>query len=235
MPVHPGTDGNSPDAITVIVAVRNGEKFIADALSSIRLQTKQVSEVLVIDGNSTDRSAQIATAWGARVIQQKGRGLYDAWNEGLNQASGGIIAFLDSDDLWAPQSVELRFGVLHGDVGIAYGRVRHAFLQNVDVTELSWPRAAMAKDHLVAIPGTTLVRRWVFDLVGMFDTSMEIAADTDWLARALEVGIVFSSVDETVLVKRLHDNNLTRNGKQAKRELLQALRKKIAGKGKVSR
>jgi len=211
------------------MAVRNGEPFLAAALASIAQQSASPLEVLVVDGNSVDRSREIAVQSGATVLSQSGIGLADAWNSGLSSARGDLIAFLDSDDEWTPNSLAARHtDLLQNDADIVCGRVRHIDI-SLDTPSYSPLRRAMLVDHMVAIPGTMLVRRQVFDRVGSFHTEFKIAADTDWLARAIAAKVKISAVDEIVLLKRLHKNNLTRNGKTARSELLTAMRRKIAG------
>lgn len=210
------------------MAVKNGEPFVANALASITHQTVPPLEVLVIDGNSVDQTREIALRGGASVLSQNGSGLADAWNHGISLAKGDLIAFLDSDDEWTPNSLAARYtDLLQSDADITCGRVQHITI-SPDMQRHPPVRRAMLVSHMVAIPGTMLVRRHVFDEVGGFDTSFAIAADADWLARAIAAKIKISEVNETVLLKRLHKNNLTRDGEKTRSELLIAMRRKIA-------
>jgi glycosyltransferase involved in cell wall biosynthesis len=99
----------SAPLVSVIMAVRNGARFIAAALRSVLDQDYPSIEVIVVDGRSTDASRAIAGAIpGVRILVQGGSGLSDAWNCGIEQASGDLVAFLDSDDLWRPRQLGAR-------------------------------------------------------------------------------------------------------------------------------
>ena len=93
--------------VSIVMAVKDGERFIAQGLDSIRAQTYERHETLVVDGASQDRSVEIAQRYSqVRVIPQTGTGFSGAWNEGIEAARGDLIAILDSDDVWEPRKLE---------------------------------------------------------------------------------------------------------------------------------
>lgn len=214
--------------VSAIVAVKDGAAHLADALESVRRQEGSSIDLVVVDGRSRDGSREIAVRAGARVIDQAGDGLGDAWNAGLEAATGRYITFLDSDDLWTAGSVRRRLDALEASdaADVSYGAVRH-FAESVD-PDVALPRAAMDLDHVAPIPGTMLVRREIFARVGRFDVGLALAGDADWIARAISLGTRFVTIPDVVLLKRLHGSNLTRRVSTVKGELLTALRRKIA-------
>lgn len=87
--------------VAVVIAVFNGEDFLAEALESVRAQTRPVDEVIVVDDGSTDRSAEIARGVpGVVVVQQENGGPAAARNRGIALARSDYLAMLDADDLW---------------------------------------------------------------------------------------------------------------------------------------
>ena len=91
-----------PPRLSAILVVKNGAPYFRAALESVRAQTVPPYEIIVVDGRATDDSPEVARALGARVLVQPDDGLPNARNLGIAHSSGDYLAFLDSDDLWAP-------------------------------------------------------------------------------------------------------------------------------------
>jgi len=111
--------------VSVIVPVYNVEKYIEETIHSVLAQTFTDFELLIIDDESKDHSIEICKTFTdprIKIIHQKNRGLAGARNTGIRHAQGEYLAFLDSDDLWRSQKLELH--VQHLDtnpsVGISY-------------------------------------------------------------------------------------------------------------------
>ncbi|HEX8070574.1 MAG TPA: glycosyltransferase [Pyrinomonadaceae bacterium] len=101
-----------PAPITVIIPAFNAAAFIAEAVAQVRAQTLPVAELLVVDDGSTDRTAELAAAAGARVICQANAGPSAARNAGLRAATQPWVAFLDADDLWRADKLERQWAAL---------------------------------------------------------------------------------------------------------------------------
>ena len=98
--------------VSVVMAVRDGERYLAEALASVDAQTVAPLEVLLVDGGSRDATRAIAEGHGARVLEQEGDTLADAFNTGIRAARGDAIAFLSHDDVWLPRKLELQRAAL---------------------------------------------------------------------------------------------------------------------------
>jgi glycosyltransferase involved in cell wall biosynthesis len=197
---------------SVIIPVRNGERFVAEAIESALRQLAAGDEVFVIDDASTDATLEIvARLQDSRIniLAGSGRGVSSARNIGLAAAKGEFIAFLDHDDLWPPQRHEKLLGVLQGDVAIdcAVGRVQ--LLMESDAILI--PRLAAMEGRLTPTLSlcTALFRRRILDQVGFFDEEMRFCEDSDYLLRLNERNyrVVLSDVD--ALIYRRHGNNAT--------------------------
>ena len=94
--------------ITIVIATYNAEKTLKQALDSIRYQTYKNVECIVFDGGSTDRTIEIVKEYDDVVtkwISEKDNGIYDAFNKGINLATGDYICFLGSDDCYCDYEV----------------------------------------------------------------------------------------------------------------------------------
>lgn len=219
--------------VTVIVPVKNGARFLAQALGDVVAQTYDRWEVIVVDGRSTDGSPAIARSFpGVQVIKQPGDGLPDAWNRGLAAASGELIAFLDSDDRWAPTKLAAQTRVLSREPQIAYVLTRMRFFLEPGKPYPPGFRPEILKgDHVAQMPSALLARRSVFETIGTFRTEYPAAVDIDWFARLKDSALAGSVIPEVLVWKRVHDANASSSDMVARnlnRELLSLLRRSVA-------
>ena len=205
------TGEHVPDnSISTVMAVRDGERYLAAALDSILDQSTPPTELIVVDDGSIDATPAILATYGDAInlIQQPATGQASAINAGIAAANGTFLAFLDADDLWEPGALAcLRERLLRPDApDAAFGRI----VQFVS-PELG-PEAA-ADFHFD--PGPTasklfqamLIRRAAFTQVGPMDTTLVSAANIDWISRARGQGLRFATVDDVVARRRLHRTN----------------------------
>jgi glycosyltransferase involved in cell wall biosynthesis len=114
--------------VSVIVAAYNAASDLPATLESVRRQTLENFEVLIVDDGSSDTTAAIAEGFAARdsrfrVIRQENAGVGGARNTGIRQARGEFIAPLDSDDLWEPEKLAKQVEVMERsgpEVGLVY-------------------------------------------------------------------------------------------------------------------
>lgn len=85
--------------VSVIIPAFNEEEYLAKTLESIKSQTVSPDEVIIVDNNSTDRTAEIAQSFGFKVIREKEQGLTHARNAGFNAATGDVFLRTDSDTI----------------------------------------------------------------------------------------------------------------------------------------
>ncbi len=107
----------SSDLVSVIMPAYNAEKYISEAIESVIQQTYTSWELIVVDDGSTDNTAAIIKEYAAkdnriRYLQQSHQQQAKARNNGLSHASGELIAFLDADDIWAPDKLATQVEVM---------------------------------------------------------------------------------------------------------------------------
>jgi glycosyltransferase involved in cell wall biosynthesis len=215
--------------VSVVMAVKNGERFLAAGLDSVAAQSYRNFEIVVVDGHSTDRSAAIAAAYPqARFITQDGAGLSAAWNTGVRAARGELIAFLDHDDLWAPHKLDAQVAHLlaHPEAQYVVAQVRF-FLEPGCAVPPGFKPELFGQDLMGRIPGTLMARRALFAQLGDFNEGLKIAGDVEWFVRAKDRGVAMGYVPEVLLHKRIHEANLAADALANSRELLSLLRESI--------
>jgi len=213
--------------VSVIVPAYQAERFLGQALDSALAQEGVPVEVIVVDDGSTDRTAEIATRPGVRLVQQHNRGIAAARNAGLALATGEFVAILDADDLWPTDRLLHQVGYLrtHPECGIVMG-LTEIFLNPGDKRPKHWPHVLEGQ----TIPhhaSSVLARRKVFEMVGGFDESLRLCEDIDWLARAKDAGVRAGSIDRLALRYRIHATNTTSDTRGIQTNLLRVLRASI--------
>ena len=217
--------------VSVIIPVYNGERFLAQALDSVCAQGYSPLEVIVVDDGSTDQTAKVVNGFKDKVVyffQQNG-GPAAARNRGIATAHGEFIAFLDADDLWAPNKIERQVDYLlqHPETGCVFTHQR--IIIEPGMERPLWLRKEFLQtDHTGYIPSSLIVRRHVFEQLGDFDPSYRVAEDCDWFFRAKEAGITMAVLPETLLYKRIHGSNLTGQIKMNQIKLIHAVKSSLA-------
>jgi len=191
--LHSRNSANEP-LVTVILAVFNGEKYVADAISSVANQTYPNIELIVIDGSSQDSTVDILRAHAEHIaywVSEPDSGIYDAWNKGLAVANGEWIAFLGCDDLYYPTAIKdyVEYIALHKneDLDFVSSRIElvSSDLQPIKVVGERWTWEVFRKNMSVAHPGALHSRKF-FTKYGMFDSRYRMAGDYEVLLRARE-------------------------------------------------
>jgi glycosyltransferase involved in cell wall biosynthesis len=114
---------------SVVIPLYQTERYIAEAIGSVLVQTYADFEVVVVDDGSKDRGPEIARGFSdprVRVITQANRGLAGARNTGIRESTGRLVALLDADDRWHPEKLA-RHAALHEakpDVGLSFSASR---------------------------------------------------------------------------------------------------------------
>lgn len=218
--------------ISVIVPVLNAQAYVGEALDSILAQQIPALELLVVDGGSTDGSCEVvARVAGVQSIRQQQPGLAAARNEGLAQAGGDFVAFLDADDCWAPGKLALQMAFL-AEHPSAMGVVGHFVrFAGGDPLPPGYRAEQMGRAEPGFTPGALLARRSAFVEAGNFDPALQIGCDSDWFLRARDLGLEIALLPQVVLHKRIHAANLSRHVARYRQELLAVTRQSLQRRG----
>ena len=185
----------SGETISVVIPLYNRRQEVLRALASVLRQSRAADEIVVVDDDSKDGSAEAVEALGERRIRlvrhPQNRGASAARNTGIAAAQGDWIALLDSDDEWAPRKLELQSAALAG-ASLPAGATGYVIRDYRTGEERAFiPRADDATlDSLVwgcplGIGSTLLARRAIFAEVGLLDPELPRLEDWEWLMRYL--------------------------------------------------
>jgi glycosyltransferase involved in cell wall biosynthesis len=214
--------------ISVIVPVYNGERYLAEAVASVRRQDQPAHEIIVVDDGSTDGTAGLIRSLGAdlRAIHQPNAGPAAARNRGLGAAKGELIAFLDADDWWPDASLSRRVACLlrHPDLIGVIGATQVMLVADGDPA--GSPRPWGAPQPTLNLGGA-LIRREAFARVGAFDEAQAYAEDAEWLLRAREAGLRFGLQGAVALMARRHAGNMTNQIQPSTSFLARALHRSL--------
>lgn len=198
--------------VSVVLPVRDGERYLAEALDSVLGQVPAPCEVVVVDDGSKDRSVAIAEAADGpvRVIRTPPRGVWPATNRGIADVSAPLLAFIDADDRWTPGRLAEQVAVLDADpqMDAVGGQVASFYSPDLSTEERHRRRATEALlDGFVM--GAIVFRRAAFEQVGPFDEEQRLGGLIDWWARAQDVGLRVHHLDRVTLERRIHAANTT--------------------------
>jgi glycosyltransferase involved in cell wall biosynthesis len=212
--------------ISVIIPVWNGARYLGGAIASVLAQTLPCSEILVVDDASDDGSAEIAARFGAsvRVISRAVRGGPAAVrNTGIRAAQGGVLAFLDADDLWLPDKLEWQAAALSAGAEYAVGWM--TTFADPDLAD-----GAAFKSRSMLYPTSIALTRGCLQKVGLLDESPAIVEWADWIDRARHLGVPGMESQRVCVRRRVHDSNWTLSRSRVTSSALSFARAAIARK-----
>ncbi len=220
-------DEPSSPRCSVVIAAHNSASTVAATIASVRLQTLEDWELVVVDDGSSDRTAEIVEAIRdarIRLVRQPNRGPSAARNAGLRLARGRLVSTLDSDDLWMPDYLENMAGLLdrNPDAGVAYtdawalddatGRIRKTSAMRYQRPPVPPPTSPAA--FLAALLASNFVynsvtmRREVVEAVGGYDERFWAAEDWELWLRIASKGFRFVRADDLLAIYRHREGSL---------------------------
>lgn len=179
--------------ISIITVVFNNVDFIEDAIRSVLFQVYPSVELIIIDGGSTDGTLGIINKFKAEIdmlISEPDGGLYDAMNKGVSIATGDVIGFLHSDDIYADtdilSSVANTF-IANSSIDAVYGDLKYVARNDVGKIIRYWESCdfnlELVKKGWMPPHPTLFVQRKVFETLIGFDTSYSISSDYEFIIR----------------------------------------------------
>jgi glycosyltransferase involved in cell wall biosynthesis len=222
------TEPSADPPVAVVIAVRDSERYVAEAIDSVLAQTVPPAEIVVVDDGSEDGTPAILARYGAAisVLRQAPSGQFAAVNRGIAASKSPLLAFLDADDLFTPSSIEVRLRRL-----VAADRPDAVFGRTEQFVspELTAELAARIKFDAGPMHGelfqTMLIRRVAFESVGPVEERLSTSSNIDWISRARARGIRSVEIDDVVARRRLHATNMGITHSSEKRDnLLEVIR-----------
>ncbi|MEW6303177.1 MAG: glycosyltransferase family 2 protein [Verrucomicrobiota bacterium] len=208
-----------PPRISIITPSFNQADYLEETILSVLNQRYPNLEYIIIDGGSSDGSAKIIEKYAPRLahwVSERDQGQAHAINKGLRKATGGIVAYLNSDDVYLPgalSAVAAAFQKHPGRNWVAGGWI--LFGTGIEMEPSSWlprlPRDAASclyLDYCAAQPGH-FWRRLMFEKHGLFDETCRYCFDHDFYARLMLAGERCMPLDVQVAGYRFHGQSKT--------------------------
>ena len=206
--------------ISIITVVRNAVATIRDTIRSVASQNYEDIEHIIIDGASTDGTLDIIGKYHdrlARVISEPDRGIYDAMNKGFQVATGDFLGLLNSDDIYADESVVSRVAsvVKEHSVEAVYGDLVYVSPNNLKRILRHYDSSCfnsdmIARGYMPAHP-TLFLSNHIFKKYGYFKIDYAIAADFEFVARIFGKGDVPYYYLPEVMIKMRQGGVSTKN------------------------
>ncbi len=223
--------------VSVIVPVYNGARFLSEAVESVFCQKYNPLEIIIVDDGSTDDTAKVAMSMGEdiRYIYQRNGGPASARNTGLRMVCGEIIGFLDADDLWPANKLDVQLTRLieNPALDIVMGRIQYIKMPGAPHITIQFEGPGNTLTHILL--GSGLFKKSVFDKVGMFDELLLHTEDHDWFLRARELDVSITILKEVTLYYRMHTQNMSHNEDLGKQYMFKTLKKSLDRRRKQGR
>jgi glycosyltransferase involved in cell wall biosynthesis len=227
-----------------VMAVHNGERFLAEAIESILCQSFRDFEFLIIDDGSVDNSRTILDAYAAqdfriRLTSQPNRGLTPSLNIALQAAKGEFVARFDADDVSLPKRLEQQLFALQADPNLVLvgsevelisdeGHYLGARGHATDHREIR-KRLLLGDGGALTHPAVMMRQSCVRAISG-YDESFPVGQDLDLFLRLSEIGMV-RNLPDTLLLRRQHSSSInnTRSNlwMQMKRQAIEKTIKRV--------
>jgi len=177
--------------VSVIIPTYNRGWILKEAIDSVLAQDFRDFELIVVDDGSTDNTRQILDSYhqDLMVVRQPNRGVSAARNRGIAAAGGGLIAFLDSDDLWLPRKLSNQVVFFNSNPEAVINQTEEIWIRNgvrVNPKTRHHKPSGMIFEPSLALclvsPSAVMIKRSLFDEVGLFDEDLPACEDYDlWL------------------------------------------------------
>ena len=204
--------------VSVIIPVFNGDRFLNQAIESVLNQTYKNFEIIVIDDGSNDNSADIAKSYDNVIYKyQEHGGVSSARNNALSRVKGDFIAFLDADDFYPKDKLEIQVNHLKDNentdccIGHVYNFIEPGYYISTKIFD------HFANKEKIALP-SLVAKKHVFDQVGNFNINYIASEDFEWYTRAKELKIQIDILPDLLLNRRIHDTNLSITQKKGTHE-----------------
>jgi glycosyltransferase involved in cell wall biosynthesis len=223
------TISESIPLVSVIIPAFNCDRFINEAVESVRQQNYEPIEIIVIDDGSTDGTEACVKRLGKDIsyIYQSNRGPAAARNTGIGMARGDLISFLDADDYWPANRLNVQLARMkrEPELEVVLGRIRctGALTETDRKIRFEGPDNTMISICL----GSGVFRKSVFDKVGLFDESLRHYEDHDWFLRAREKRVSMIILKDITLHNRRNEYSMSRRKSKDDPTMIQILKKSL--------
>jgi glycosyltransferase involved in cell wall biosynthesis len=176
--------------VSIITPTRNAARFIEENILSIKAQTYDHVEHIVVDGCSTDGTLDIIKRYkNIKLLQEPDKGMYDAINKGIKLSNGEIISYLNNDDLYFPDTVRTAVDnfLSFPRIELIYGNCcfideKGKLLFKYRYLPFNWNNFLRRRESPIC-QASAFWRKKIHDKYGYFDPSFKLSGDYDFFMR----------------------------------------------------
>ena len=205
--------------VSVVIPTYNRAWVIKEAVDSVLAQDYKDFELIIVDDGSTDNTSDVLASYGedVRVLFQENKGVSAARNRGVAEASGQLVAFLDSDDLWLPKKLSMQVEFFNKTPDALICQTEEVWIRNgirVNPKKRHKKPSGMIFEPSLALclvsPSAVMIRRDVLDREGGFDETLPACEDYDlWLRLSSRFPVYL--IEIPLIIKRGgHDDQLSK-------------------------
>ena len=204
---------NKNPKISVIIPVYNGERYIKEAIDSVLNQTYENYEIIVINDGSTDNTIKILKNYVNKIRwkNQENKGVVSAKNSGIKIAKGEYFAYLDADDVFLPDKLELQIKKLNENPKLGLVFCEYYYMdKNGKIIKLIKPtkKIKLIQDNFIPTSGV-ICKKSCLEKIGIFE--YDVGSDYDWdLWLRISEQFPISYVNKPLLKYRIHSSNISR-------------------------
>lgn len=224
LPMHSTID---KPKVSVVIPVRNGARYVRQAIRSIQKQTLSDLECIVVDDGSTDRTPEVVERMvreddRLRMIRLDPSGIAIASNAGTEAARAPVIARMDGDDIAHPKRLEQQLSVLEGHPDLSFLGALERRRLNFQLLWPRWPANTADPDAELTrltfedfaqethfIHPTLVFRTKAIERLGGYDDTFHYGEDSDLYLRATAAGEPFARLETRLLLYRYHTGQAT--------------------------
>ncbi|MFC1798627.1 glycosyltransferase family 2 protein [Thermodesulfobacteriota bacterium] len=196
--------------VSVIIPTYNRGWSVKAAIDSVLAQDYHNIELIVVDDGSTDNTRNVLEVYQSSliVIRQQNRGVSAARNSGIAASKGSFISFLDSDDLWLPEKLSRQIEFFKAHPKALICQTEEIWIRNdvrVNPKKRHKKPSGMIFEKSLALclvsPSAVMIRKSLFDIIGLFDESLPACEDYDlWLRTSARFPVYL--IDKPLIIKK---------------------------------
>ena len=196
--------------ISIITISYNSEKTIEKTLKSVLMQSYRPLEYVLVDGGSKDSTVELIEKYiplfsekgiAINFISEPDNGISDAFNKGIQRATGEIVGIINSDDMLELNILEEIIACFEDDIGVVCGDCMWVdAVKNTKYIRKSKMNLNRLKYDMVLMHPTCFVRKALYERYGVFDTELKYCMDKDLMARFYRNNVKFRYLPKVIAV-----------------------------------